>query len=401
MSDARVLLFSHHFPTPDQPGAARPWEFADALADSGNDVTVVTSATHYMESEFDTEADGLWSANSVGGFEVVRVRSLDQYRGGLATRLLNYALYSLLAFVYVATDRDADAVVAGTPPPIHLPVVYLLSLVAGARFVLDVRDLYPETAVALGVVQHRAVEWAYRRYERGFWRLADRLVVPSEPMVDVLADAGVPRERIEVIHNAYNSAGTAADGVESPAVPEWDEEFVVVYAGGMGYAPDIPTLLDAAARLQGRGYRFVFLGDGERKAEYEARCAREGLDNCTFLPAVPRRDVGAYLARADACLHALTDCDVWELALPNKVFEYMRHGKPVVFAGGGATADLLDDADCGIAVAPGDCEAVAAALERLSAADELRADMATAATDYMTETHPRERLVASLDAVIA
>lgn len=396
-----MVLFSHHFPTPDQPGAARPWEFADALATGGNDVTVVASATHYMESGFSAEVDGLWTRRTVEGFDIVRVWSFDRYRDKLVTRLCNYALYSLLAFVYAVWDRDADAVVAGTPPPFHLPVVYLLSLVAGARFVLDVRDLYPETAVALGVVENRAVEWLYRQYERWFWRRADALTVPTEPMVDVLLAAGVSRERVTVVHNAYNSAGTDLDGSESVAVPEWDDEFVVAYAGGMGYAPDIPTILDAAARLQAQDIRFVFLGDGERKADYEARCEREGLDNCTFIPPVPRREVGAYIARADACVHALPDRDVWELALPNKVFEYMRHRKPVVFAGQGATAELLEGVDCGIAVPPGNNEAMAAAIERLSRGPEVRADMATAAAAYMDDAHPRQRLEMSLDSVVA
>ena len=399
MSGDSVLLFSHHFPTPDQPGAAGPWEFAGALSSAGNEVTVVTAATHYMGGDLDADAEGLWTRRDAGAFEVIRIRSLGQYRGGLAARLLNYVLYSLLAFVYALRNRDVDAVVAGTPPPFHLPGLYLLSLVVGARFVLDVRDLYPETAVALGVVENRAVEWLYRHYERWFWRRADALLVPSEPMAEVLGEV-VPRERVTVVHNAYNSAGTERDSPVSLNVPDWEGQFVVAYAGGMGYAPDLPTILDAAARLRDQPVRFVFLGDGERKTHYKTRCEREGLDNCEFLPPVPRSDVGAYLDRADACVHALPDHEVWKLALPNKVFDYLRHGNPVVFAGRGATATLLETAGCGIAVPPGDDSAMADAIERLSTAEGVQADMATAATEYMVETYPRQRLVDSLDSVI-
>lgn len=401
MSEARVLLFSHHFPTPDQPGAARPWEFADALADSGNRVTVVTSTAHYMKPEFDHKVSGFWSSRSVAGFEIVRVQSIGQYRGGLAMRLLNYILYSLLAFVYVATERDTDSVITGTPPPVHLPVVYLLSLVTDAKFVLDVRDLYPETAVALGIIENQAIEWTYRHYERWFWRRADALFVPSEPMVEVLTTANVSRSRVVIVHNAYNSVEANLDDSNCTTVPEWDDEFVLIYAGGMGHAPDIPTILDTAARLQGRDVRFVFLGDGEQKVEYEMRCEYEGLDNCTFLSPVSRRKVGVYLSRADACVHALPDCDVWELALPNKLFEYMRYGKPVVFAGRGATANLLENADCGIAVSPTDDEAMAAEIEQLSVDDEVRKKMSIAAATYMNDTYPRQRLTESLNSVVA
>jgi glycosyltransferase involved in cell wall biosynthesis len=314
-------------------------------------------------------------------------------------RLCDYALYSILAFVYAVTDRDIDTVVTGTPPPFHLPTVYLLSVAVRARFVLDVRDLYPETAVALGVIKNRAVEWVYKQFEQWIWRRADALVVPSELMVEKLCEAGVPRDRVSIIHNAYNSARTSTDGLDV-AVPRWDDEFIVAYTGGMGYAPDIPTILDAAARLRNQDVRFIFLGDGERKAEYQHQCERRGLDNCTFLQPVPRRKVGAYLDRADACVHALSDEDVWELALPNKLFEYMWHGKPVVFAGHGATAELIENAGCGVAVPPEDDAALADAIERLSTGTEVRSDMATAAATYMDDTHPRERLAASLDSVV-
>jgi colanic acid biosynthesis glycosyl transferase WcaI len=400
MDGTRVLLFSHHFPTPDHPGAAGPWEFADALAAKDNEVTVIASATHYMDPEFDAEFDGLWNKQSMANFEVVRIRSLSQYRGGLTARLLNYALYSVFAFVYALRHRETDAVVAGTPPPAHLPGAYLLSLLAGAQFVLDVRDCYPETAVALGILRNRVVVWMYRRYERGFWRRADALIVPSEPMVDVIRAAGIPQERVVVVHNAYNSIPMTVGDSDTSSVPAWEGEFVVVYAGGMGYAPDIPTVLDAAARLRDRPIRFVFLGNGERKTAYEARCRRERLDNCEFLSAVPRRDVGTYLARADACVHALPKGEVWKFALPNKVFDYMRYGTPVVFAGRGAVARTLTEAGCGIAVAPEDDAALADAIERLSAEEAVRKDMATAAMRYMDETYPRERLVEALDAVI-
>jgi len=399
MSGTHIVFFSHHFPTPDQPGAARPWEFADALAAGGHSVTVVASAAHYMQSEFDSDADGLWSKQSVDEFELVRVRSVGQYRGGLAMRLCDYALYSVLAFVYAVTDRDIDTVVTGTPPPFHLPVIYFFAVAAGARFVLDVRDLYPETAVALGLIKRRSIEWVYQQYEQWIWRRADALVVPSEPMVDTLCEAGVSRDRINVVHNAYNSATIDPDGSEV-AVPKWDDEFVVAYTGGMGYAPDILTVLDAAARVRDQDIRFVFLGDGERKAEYQRRCERQGLDNCTFLQPVPRREVGAYIDRADACVHALPDEDVWELALPNKVFEYMRHGKPVVFAGYGATAELLENVGCGIAVPPGDDAALADAIERLSIKTELTVSMAATAEAYMFEAHPHQRLVDTVGSVV-
>jgi len=399
MSGSRVLLFSHHFPTPDQPGAARPWEFAEALADS-YDVTVVASATDYMESGFDADADGLWSCRNQTKFNVVRLKSVGGYRGGLVARLADYALYSLLALVYAVQDTEADAVVAGTPPPFHLPVVSFISLVTGQQFVLDVRDLYPETAVALDVVDNRVVEWAYRWYERWFWRRADALTVPSEPMVDVLSEAGVPRKRVHVVHNAYSSVTTESNGPEA-GVPKWANEFVVVYAGGMGHAPDIPTILDAAKRLRDRNVRFVFLGDGERKASYERRCEREGLDNCEFLPPVPRREVGAYLDQADACVHALPDHEVWTLALPNKVFDYMRNKNPVVFAGRGASANLIEKANCGITVPPGDDASLADAIEELSTRPEITADMATAAEIYMSETYPRQRLVNAVGSAVA
>jgi glycosyltransferase involved in cell wall biosynthesis len=255
------------------------------------------------------------------------------------------------------------------------PLAWLVARVRRVPFLLEVRDLWPDTAVALGAVRSRALILLARGLEGFVYRSADRIVVIGPEMKRRIVAKGIPAGKIEVVPQGYQPS-------ETPPPPRAqarqrlgvDDEFVVMFTGSYGLANnDTGLILDAAARLRDEpGIVFVLVGDGDRREEYVERCRLESLGLVRFLPMVPKSEVPGLLAAADACIMALPPGDFWRIFLQNKVFDYLGSGRPIVAAVAGDQEDLIRESGGGIVVSPGDVEAFCEAVLRLKRDPELR-----------------------------
>jgi glycosyltransferase involved in cell wall biosynthesis len=167
--------------------------------------------------------------------------------------------------------------------------------------------------------------------------------------------------------------------------------------GGLGRANDLPTLLDAARRLQGeRDIGFVIIGSGERLAEYQAFCVEHGLDNVRFIPAVPRTEARRLLAELDLCAHLYPDDELFEGALGSKTFDYHGLGKPMIFCGRGDVATLLDETGGGVALPPGDGADVARTIVALRDDEPRRTAMGESARRWFRANVEADAMAAQL-----
>jgi glycosyltransferase involved in cell wall biosynthesis len=255
-------------------------------------------------------------------------------------------------------------------------------------FVLEIRDLWPDDMVASGVLRpHGLAARAFRRLEAFLYRRARRVVVNSPAFMGYLEQRkGLEPARLACVPNGVDAAMFDPAARGETLRRQWGAEGKVTatYAGALGAANDIPTILRAAQRLQGiPDLQFVLVGGGNRSEEAHKLSAALNLANVTFAGAAPKSLMCEVLAASDICLATLEDNLLFETVYPNKVFDYMAAGRPTVLAVRGAIRGVLVDAQAGIPVPPGDDEALAAAVTKLHGDPVTRQVMGDAGRAYV------------------
>jgi glycosyltransferase involved in cell wall biosynthesis len=238
----------------------------------------------------------------------------------------------------------------------------------GIPLVYDIQDMWPDTLRATGMLNNpralslvgRVCDWVYRR--------VDQVVVLSPGFKRLLVQRGVPESKIEVIYNwADEYALSTPTGTLAANFPG-DDRFKIVFAGNMGKAQALDTLLQAAEIMQGRGSRvcFVMLGGGVEVGRLKERTNALALKNVVFLPAVPMAEVGTVLSAADALLVHLRKDPLFEITIPSKTQAYMAVGRPLLMAVNGDAADLVTQSNSGLTAESENPVALANAAQRLA-----------------------------------
>jgi len=400
----RILFLTATIAPPGMAGLPRSWQVARHLAGMGHEVTVLASARHYLDE-----------AVSVGGppeaplvVEGVRIIGVPVPGGKRRSLLRRVGVSLVLAWRMWRLGRQGEApdlVIASTPPPL-LTALAGLALARRARCpaVLEVRDLYPDSAKALGVLRNPVLLGLWAWAERVLLRRFDHLVAVTPGMAEVLEErAGAPG-RVTCIPNGIDPLphDTALPPVLANLLARARAEgrCVVVYGGNMGLANDV-DLIAAAAEKAGPGIMLLMLGQGQRRAGLAARQARGRLPDLHLLDPLPRAQARALFAHADILVHAYPPGAFWNYCLPNKLFDYLAAGRPIVFAGGGSVARLLERACAGIVVPAGDRDAFAGALTRLARRPDWAARLGRAGADHASRHWRRAHLFAAWADVLA
>jgi len=377
---------------------------ARLLARIGCEVTVVTSGIHYMTGEDIRPHRGWCTEEIIDGIRVLKTWNVGHHRSSILRRLVNYASYTVLAGVAaILKGGKVDCVLAGTDPICMMPMIYTVSLMKRARMVLDERDLFPETAIALGVIRDGLLAKLLARLQVTFRRRASAILTATPGIRKRLIAYGCPEDKVHCLPSADVFIADESDAIEVASLrKETGRAFLVGYAGGLGMANDIPTLLRAAEHLTGfSDIAVVIIGSGERRTEYEDLCSEHGLTNVFFRGAVPRLHARRLLQQMDVCVQPLPDHEHFASTLTNKAFDYHALGRPMIFCGRGDNAELLAASGGGIAVPPGDDRALADAVIRLHDDARLREQMGASARRWFERNMTVERACTIIETVLA
>jgi glycosyltransferase involved in cell wall biosynthesis len=288
-------------------------------------------------------------------------------------RLVNHASLATIAFGGLVMDLDADLVLVESPPlPLALPAAALARR-SGARLVMYCADLWPAVPLAMGALHPGFVADRLEDLESICYRWSWRITVPTEGLYAALAkhpDAGPPK--LLLLPNGVDTAvfrpldsSTRPD--EAERLAPLDRRALFMYMGTLGASQALDTIVDAAALLRGNAdIGFALIGDGPERSRLEAKARSLGLDNIRFLGAVAPDALAAYVAFARATIAPLRDVALFSATRPAKVLPSLACAKPVVFAGRGEMATLLERERCGVVVPPEDPPALAAAVMRLT-----------------------------------
>lgn len=365
----RILLLTQWFdPEPTFKGIV----FARELVRQGFEVEVVTGFPNYPGGiVYPGYRIKAIQRELIDGVHITRLPLYPNHDQSAVKRVLNYASFAASALVYgVFAAKRADVIYAYHPPLTVGIAASLIRLVRRIPVVYDIQDMWPDTLRATGMINNRKAldfvasvcKWVYRR--------VDHIAVLSPGFKRLLVERGVAASKIDVIYNWADEVALAAPTGELPVEFPGPERFRVVFAGNMGKAQALDTVLDAAALLKSRNSRvcFVMLGRGVELSRLKERAAQRKLDNVIFLPAVPMSEVGTYLHAADALLVHLRKDPLFEITIPSKTQAYMTVGKPLLMAVDGDAADLVRESGGGLIAESENAETLAQAAEELACA---------------------------------
>lgn len=384
-----ALLIHQAFAGPDEPGGTRHWELACRALKSGHRFTVIASDTSYLTGK--AAADG--GETGLAGLRVVRVRTMRTLHKSFAWRVAAFLGFMVSSTVRAISTPKVDLVFGTSPPIFQAFSAWVASAVKRVPFVLEIRDLWPEFAVGMGVLRNPALIRLARWLESFLYARADLLVVNSPAYRDYLRARGIPEGKIRFVPNGVD-AGMFEPSARGEALRHaWgcDGKAVALYAGALGPANDIPTLLRAAELLKGEAaVTIVLVGDGKDRPKLEEAAREKGLSNVLFAGSLPKRRMPEALAACDIGIAILQDIPMFRTTYPNKVFDYMAAGRPTVLAIDGVIRDVIEEAGGGTFVPPGDAAALAEAIRRLARDPELRDRMGASARAFVEQGFHRD-----------
>lgn len=404
----RIVVIHQYFLRPGESGGSRFNELTRFWRRSGHDVTVVAGQVHYATGERAPEYHGRWIVEEDSdGVRVLRCYTPGTYHRGTIGRMwafFGYLLSSCWAVLF--RIRKADVVVATSPPLVTAIPGLLAKRFRGWPLVFEVRDLWPESAVATGVLREgSAFTRGMYRLEAAAYRRADRINVLTPAFRENIVDRGLaPEDRIVFVPNGAD-LDLFAPGPRDNEVRKrhgWGNTFVALYAGAHGKANCLRQLIDAADLLQEEDVLLVSVGDGPERSELEEEAKRRGLSNVRFLGAVPKEEMPAYVQAADVGMAVLKRVDTFKTVYPNKVFDYMACERPVLVAIDGVARRLVEEeAHAGLFAEPENAKEIAERILQLKADPGLCRKFGLAGRKYVLDNFSREVLAARYERILA
>jgi glycosyltransferase involved in cell wall biosynthesis len=361
-----ILLIHQVFVRPDDPGGTRHYEMAQRLVHSGHKVTILASRYSYQTGLRVTEQD---REILESGLEVVRCRVWGSVNRSFFWRTVGFFSFMMSSFFEGLAQPKVDLVWGTSPPLPQVLTAWLVARMKGAKFLFEIRDLWPAFAIQLGILKNPILVRLSLFLERFLYGRADRLVVNSPGFFSHLESRGAKKEKIILIRNGVDPAmfDPASEGTDFRARYSLEKKFVALYAGAHGISNDLTVLLEAAELLKGDPrIRFLLVGDGKEKPNLVLLATERKLDNVLFLPPVAKHDMAGVLAASDCGIAILKSIPLYGTTFPNKVFDYMAAGRPVVLAIDGVIRKVVEDARAGVAVPPGNARALADAVRGLA-----------------------------------
>jgi glycosyltransferase involved in cell wall biosynthesis len=363
-----ILLIHQAFAAIDEPGGTRHYELARFLTRGGHRVTVITSAVSYLTGSRRKDPP----PSEEGGLRILNAYSYPALHRSFVHRVFSFVSFMLSSFSLGMRIKDVD-VVWGTSPPIFQGLTaWGIARLKRVPFLFEVRDLWPAFAIGVGVLRQPLLIKASEWLERFLYRHADLLLVNSPGFIEHVQQRGA--RRVELVPNGADPAmfDPSARGEGFRRAHHLEGRFVILYAGAHGMSNDLTVVLQAAALLpQDSPVTVVLLGDGKEKPALLAQAAELRLQNVLFIPPVPKAEMAQALAAADACLAILKPIALYKTVYPNKVFDSMAAGRPVILAIDGVMREVVEEAGAGVFVPPGDPQALASAMLELASQPEM------------------------------
>lgn len=387
-SHMKILLINQAFVSPDEPGHTRHYELARFLKSRGHQLVIIASDLNYQTGQKIVKHRGLKVVQDIDGITVIRTYILPALHRSYFWRIISFFSF-MFSSIWVALGvKDIDLVMGTTPPIFQAFSAWFISFLRRKPFLLEVRDLWPEFIVAMGVFNNPILIKMARWLEKFLYSKSTHILVNSPAYAAYIENKAINSAKITFIPYGTDVEmfHPLVDGSTIRLSLNLDGKFVVLYAGALGQANDITTILRAADRLRNENeIIFVLFGDGKERLNLAREKDRLQLKNVVFAGIAPKKEMPQVVAAADVCLAILQNVPMFRTTYPNKVFDYMSAGKATVLAIDGVIRTVIEEAHAGIFVTPGNDEELAKTVLDLSRDPTRLKEMGHNARQYLVK----------------
>jgi glycosyltransferase involved in cell wall biosynthesis len=393
-----ILFVSHYFPPEGNAPASRVHEMCRQWVAAGHRVTVITSHPNHPGGKIYEGYRNRWkSRETIDGIEVIRIWTFLAANKGTIKRILNYTSFMGHAVLAGLFGNRPDVLIATSPQFFCGIAGMLLRYLRRLPFVLEIRDIWPESIATVGAMKSSLLLRPLAWLEKRMYRSAQHIVTVGSGYKQLLEAKGIAATDISVVTNGIDQA------IFSPRPPSQEireryalqGKYVVGVVGTLGMASGLHVVLRAARKLREAGnddVRFLLVGDGAIRAELEAEAAEAELDNVIFTGRRPKAEMPDFLATLDVCLVHLIKQELFRFVLPSKIFEANAMERPIVLGVQGCAAELVNEARAGLTIEPEDEDQLLAAIDRLRQDPEYARQLGRNGRAHVLEHYDRTQL---------
>jgi len=394
-----ILYISHYYPPEVNAPALRVSELSGHWADQGHHVTVLTGFPNHPSGNISDEYQGLIKTKEKhGNIKVIRTYVYAVPNKDFFKRILNYLSFMFSAIVLGTGSVGRPDVLIATSPQFFVAVAgYVISLIKHCKFIFEVRDLWPEEIVAVGVIKNRFIIKFLEAMEMFLYRQADLVVAVAQGTIDTLIQRGIPQDKLVLIPNGVEiehfQNGNGNGNGHLKKLLGFEDKFLVSYIGTHGLAHRLDTVLDAASQLKSNNQiQFLFVGDGAEKQKLVTRAKDLQLDNVYFHDQIDRNRVLSFYEASDLFLVPLRKADLFTRNIPSKIYEIMAARKPMIIATEGESRKLVEESGAGLGVTPEDGNELADRIKYLFENKDLCQSMGESGYAFVLANASRKRL---------
>lgn len=352
----KLLFLTDNFPPEVNAPANRTYEHCKEWVKKGVDVTVITCAPNFPKGKvYEGYKNKLYQTEEIDGIKVIRVWSYITANQGFAKRILDYISYAVMAFFF-GLFKKTDLIVATSPQFFTAVAGRWLSFFKRKPWIMEVRDLWPESIVSVGAMERNKAIVFFEWLEKRLYTNAKQIVVVTDAFKEKIIEKDIDGNKISVHKNGANME------LYRPSVKDREllqklqlsDKKIFAYIGTHGMAHGLDFILNSIQELQAShpDYHFLFLGDGAERKNLIALNQKLALKNTTFITSVPKQEVVKYLSIMDVALVNLRKSDTFKTVIPSKIFEAAAMEKPILLGLEGETKGIIEKYNAGLCYEP-------------------------------------------------
>ncbi|MBX8564862.1 glycosyltransferase family 4 protein [Pseudomonas cichorii] len=402
----KICIAYQYYQGHSSPGHSLVYELTQFLAGRGHDVTVVSGETGYMRREAINRPwyKRLMQHEQDGPVSVIRTYTYSELHKSYFGRLLSFLSFSLTCPLGLLSVDRPDVVIASSPPIFPMFSVWMVCKLRRIPLVLEVRDIWPESAVQMGLLRNRHLIGIMSWIERLLYNKSHKIVALTEGIQQNIRDRGWPDDKVELVTCGVNFDLLRPDEILRQQTRQrmgWEDRKVVMYFGALGEANNIAVILRAAQALLSEPHvLFVIIGDGMMGRTLKEMAHGMALSNVLFIDPVPKHEANTYLNAADICLVTLQDIPLFEGAIPTKLLDYMACAKPVLGGVRGEAQRIITQSNSGQVFAPDDHEVMVKLVLEFSSDAGRAAEMGSNGLAYVREFYSVSASQSKMEAIL-
>ncbi len=399
-----ILFLSHYFPPEVNAPATRTYEHCKAWVKLGHKVTVVSCVPHHpMGKAYPGYKNKVYQVENKDGIRSIKILTYITANEGFFKRTLNYVFYMMMAISVAPFLPKADIVISTSPQFFNGLAGYFVSRLKRAAWVLEIRDLWPESILAVGAVTNKRVIKVLEGIERFVYRKADHIVSVTHAFKDHISKNGALEEDISVIRNGVDLSffEDAPSDVEFAKHIGVEDKFVASYVGTHGMAHGLDLIIEAADRLRDHpNIVFVMAGDGSERKRLEQELIDRQLPNVRILGQLPKADMPKLWSVSDVSLVLLRKLDLFLTVIPSKIFESMAMKKPIILGVQGESQGIVEEAGAGICIEPENVEQLVESILQLSNSQDICEQFGRQGAVHVKANFDRSKLAATYERLL-